>query len=181
VAVRLGGRTRKGVLVVHIASAGIWLGMEAVLGVLVFTALLTGDAGVAATCYQAMELFAVWPLLTGGLLCLLSGVVLGLGTKYGLVRYWWVAVKLALNVVLCLLVLVLLRPGVRDAAAYGRDLAAGHGSTAPALDTSTMIFPPLVSGAALILATALSLYKPWGRLRAGSPTAGSRADRGRAG
>jgi hypothetical protein len=35
---------------------------------------------------------------------LASGVVLGLGTKWGLIRYWWVAAKLVLNVVLVALV-----------------------------------------------------------------------------
>jgi hypothetical protein len=159
---RLGNRTRKGVLVVHIASAGAWIGIEVVLGVLVFTAMFTGDPQVAATCYQAMALFAVWPMLSCGLLCLLSGVVLGLGTRYGLIKYWWVAVKLVLNLVLCVLVLVLLRPGVDDAASYGRDLAAGRD---PATDTTNMIFPPLVSGVSLIFAIVLSLYKPWGRIR----------------
>jgi hypothetical protein len=33
-------------------------------------------------------LFAVWPLIATGLVCLASGVVLGLGTKWGLIRYW---------------------------------------------------------------------------------------------
>jgi hypothetical protein len=41
---------------------------------------------------------------------LTSGVLLGLGTKYGLVRYWWVLVKLVINVVLVALVLILLWP-----------------------------------------------------------------------
>jgi len=160
-AFRLGGGSRKGVLLVHIASAGAWLGIDVVLGVLVFTAALTGDAQVAATCYQALELFAVWPLLAAGLVCLVSGVVLGLGTNYGLVRYWWVATKLALNVVLSGLVLLLLRPVVAETAAAGRQLAAGQAAQA----TSDIFFPPLVSGVALVFAIALSLYKPWGRVR----------------
>jgi len=36
---RLGARTRKGVLVAHIASAGAWIGIDVVMGVLIFTAL----------------------------------------------------------------------------------------------------------------------------------------------
>jgi hypothetical protein len=31
---RLGSRTRKGVLVVHIASAGAWIGIDVVMGLL---------------------------------------------------------------------------------------------------------------------------------------------------
>jgi hypothetical protein len=34
---------RKGVLVVHIVSAGAWIGIDVVMGVLIFTALLSAD------------------------------------------------------------------------------------------------------------------------------------------
>jgi len=162
---RLGKRTRKAVLVTHIVAAGAWLGIDVVMGVMVFTAMLTGDPQTAAICYQALEIFAVWPLLTVGLLCLASGVLLGLGSKYGLVKYWWVATKLVLNLVLTTLVLVLLRPGVGIAAEYGRGLAVGDAGPVP----SDMIFPPIVSSTALIIAFLLSVYKPWGRVRKRSP------------
>ena len=41
---------------------------------------------------------------------LLTGILLGLGSRYGLVRYWWVTVKLALNPVLSGLVLAVFKP-----------------------------------------------------------------------
>lgn len=159
---RLGRRARRAALTVHILGAGAWIGIDVVLGVLVLTALLTSSTATEALCYQALELFAVWPLLTAGLLTLASGIVLGLGTKYGLVRYRWVAVKLAINVVLVALVAFALRPGLADAAAYGELLAAGGSGTS---DVANLVFPPLVSGVALVTATALSVFKPWGRLR----------------
>src|SRR5262245_36123277 len=86
---RLRPGPRKSLLVVHIASAGAWIGIDVVMGVIVFTAL-RGDDATRALCYQALGLFAGWPLVVTGLVCLVSGVVLGLGTVYGLVRYWWV-------------------------------------------------------------------------------------------
>ena len=158
---RLGARTRKGFLVAHIASAGTWIGIDVAMGVIVFTALF-GDEETRALCYRALELFAVWPLIATGLVCLASGVVLGLGTKWGLIRYWWVAVKLALNLVLCTLILIALQPGLGEIAQYGRDLAAG---TATERDMSDLFFPPIVSLSALTFATILSVAKPWGRLR----------------
>lgn len=160
---RLGAKTRKGMLVAHIASAGAWVGIEVALGVLVFTALLTSDPKVVAVSYQAASAFAVWPMLTCGLVCLASGMVLGLGSKYGLLRYWWVAVKLALNLVLCTLVLVLLAPGVTEMAAAGRELTDGRASTVPV--STDLLFPPIVSGVSLLFAMVLSVYKPWGRIR----------------
>ncbi len=158
---RLGARTRKGVLVVHIVLVGVWIGIDVVMAVFIFTALLA-DANTKALCYQALELFAAYPLLTTGLVCLASGVVLGLGTKYGLVRYWWVAIKLVLNIVLTALILVALRPEVTEAAEQGRQFAAG----APAsLGVGNLIFPPIVSPSALLIAVVLAVFKPWGRIR----------------
>jgi hypothetical protein len=162
---RLSGPARKAFLVTHIVSAGAWIGVDVVLAVLVFTAMLTSDTAVAATCYRALSLFAVWPLVVIGLICLGSGVVLGLGTKYGLVRYWWVAVKLGLNIVLTVLAVVALRPVVAQAADYGRLLDLGQAvGDAPA----DLIFPPIVSPACLLFAVVLSVYKPWGRIRPAS-------------
>ena len=159
---RLGAWRRKGVLVVHIVSAGAWIGIDVVMGVLVFTALLAGNEGTRALCYRALELFAVWPLIVTGLVCLASGVVLGLGTKWGLVRYWWVAIKLALNVVLVVLVMFALRPGVIEMAEQGRRFMAGEPAS---LAVGGLVFPPVVSTSALLVATVLAVFKPWGRIR----------------
>jgi hypothetical protein len=159
---RLGARTRKGVLVVHIASAGAWIGIDVVMAVLVFTALLAKNDTTRALCFRALELFVVWPLFTTGLVCLASGVVLGLGTRWGLMRYWWVAIKLALNILLTTLVLVALRPGVMEAAEQGRRFAAGEVAS---LAVGDLIFPPIVSPTALLIATVLAVFKPWGRIR----------------
>ena len=159
---RLSRRGRRAVLTVHIIAAGAWIGIDVVLGVLVFTALATDSTATEALCYRALELFAVWPLLAAGLVTLASGIVLGLGTSYGLIRYWWVAVKLVLNVLLVALVAFALRPGLAEAAAYGELLAAGGSGGA---DVADLVFPPVVSGVALVTATVLSVFKPWGRLR----------------
>jgi hypothetical protein len=161
---RLGSRTRKGVLVLHIASAGAWLGVDVAMGVLIFTALASDDLATRALCYRALELVAVGPLLACGLLSLLTGVVLGLGSRYGLVRYWWVAVKLVLNLVLTALVLVALAPEVAAHADRARQFQAG---LPVPLEVGQLIFPPVVSPAALLVAIVLAVFKPWGRTRQG--------------
>lgn len=157
---RLSARARKTVLLVHIASAGSWLGMDLVLGLLVIT-IVAGDpvgAGAAATSIAA---FAPLPLLVVGLLTLASGVLLGLGTKYGLLRYKWVLVKLVINVVLVVLVLGALGPEVTAVADAGRS-ALADGSTVSAGD---LVFPPVTASLAMAVAMTLSVFKPWGRLR----------------
>jgi hypothetical protein len=159
----LGARTRKGFLVVHKASAGAWIGIDVVMAAVVFTALLADDY-TKALCYRALEMFVVWPLFASGLVCLASGIVLGLGTKWGLLRYWWVAVKLALNVVLVVLVTFALRPGVSEMAERGLRYMTGE---AASLAVGDLIFPPIVSTSALLIAFVLAVFKPWGRLRKG--------------
>jgi hypothetical protein len=159
---RLGARTRKVVLMLHIVASGAWIGIDVVMGVLVFTSIFTQDDAVRALCYQALPVVTTWPLVISGLAALVTGVILGLGSKYGLVRYWWVAVKLALNLVLVALVLVALRPGTAELAEAGARLAAGERIAAPVGD---MVFPPIVSGVSLVFAVILSVFKPWGRLR----------------
>ncbi len=122
---------RRVALIVHIAASGAWLGLELALGALVITALATGDTATEAACLQAIEVVAVGPMIVAGALSLASGIVLGLGTKWGLLRYRWVAVKLVLNVVLLVLVLVALRPGAAEVAEAGRALAAGGEADGP--------------------------------------------------
>jgi uncharacterized membrane protein len=157
---RLGARTRKAVLLLHIASAGSWLGIDVVLGLLVLTAF-TGDEVAAPAALVGIARFATWPLLTAGLLTLASGVLLGLGTKYGLIRYWWVLVKLVLNLVLVTLGVGLLAPMVGELSGQAR-ASLLDGTPLPAL--TDLPFPPVVSGTTLLIAMTLSVFKPWGRI-----------------
>jgi len=159
---RLSTTGRRVVLISHIASAGAWLGVDVAMAVLIFTAKLTDDLQVRASCLRVLELVTVWPLLTCGLICLASGVLLGLGSKWGLVRYWWVLIKLALNLVLTVLVLVLLQGEVTEQARRAGMVLDGQ--LVP-FDLSKLTFPPIVSPTLLLVATILSVVKPWGRVR----------------
>jgi hypothetical protein len=160
--IRLPAPLRKWVLLLHIAAAGVWLGLDVVVAVLVFTARGATGPQTAAFCYRALELLAIWPMAAAALSSLATGVVLGLGTRYGLLRYWWVAVKLALNLLLSSLVIVLLRPGLHEAAGYGRSLAGGVPAT---FDSSWLLYPPIVSTSVLLFALVLAVFKPWGQVR----------------
>jgi hypothetical protein len=158
---RLGARTRNTTLAVHLFSAGAWIGIDVVVAVLVAVGWWSDDPDRRATAYQALGWFVVWPMFTMAVVCLLSGVLLGWGSRWGLVRYGWVAVKLALNLVLTTLILIALRPGLPDVAQHGRNLAAG---TSDSIDVSFLFFPPAVSLTTLALATAIAVFKPWGRI-----------------
>lgn len=165
---RLRPRVRKVALVTHIAAAGSWLGIDLVLGVLVVMTLTADSIGAGAAA-ASIAAFATWPLASIGTLTLATGLVLGVGSKYGLVRYWWVLGKLMVNVVLVVLVVFLLGPGAGSLGDIGR--AALANGTRPAAPLA-LLFPPVVSSTAVIVAMTLSVFKPWGRLSRRSPAIG---------
>ena len=71
-------------------------------------------------------------------------------------------VTLVVNVVLVTLVVLVLWPAMMTAGEAGRSALAD--GTAPAV-TATLVFPPVVSSTALVVAMTLSVFKPWGRTR----------------
>ncbi len=79
-----------------------------------------------------------------------------------MLRYWWVAVKLALNLVLTALVLVSLRGEVAEQAVQARRALTGE--PVP-FDLSDLVYPPTVSPTLLLIALTLSVVKPWGPVR----------------
>lgn len=155
---RLRPAVRKLVLLLHIMSAGIWLGLDVAMAAAVFTALNTDDTRLAAALFQGLETITVVPLLTTGLVCLITGLFLGWGSKYGVVRYWWVLIKLILNLILTALVVLSLRGGVQDIGVYGAQLAVDPTATT---DLRNLIYPPIVSPTALTIAMILAVFKPW--------------------
>ncbi|MFB4315963.1 hypothetical protein [Actinomadura sp. 21ATH] len=168
---RIGRKWRKTLLIAHVVSAGAWIGIDVMVAVLVLTGRFGTTDEVRGLAYQALAAFVVWPMLVSALACLVTGVVLGLGTRWGLLRYWWVAVKLVLNAVLCVLIVVALQPGMAEVGEYGRTL--GPGVPEPAGITN-LFFPPAVSLTALTFATVLAVAKPWGRVRGGRRGGGPR-------
>jgi uncharacterized membrane protein len=121
---RLGNRLRKTVLLLHIVAGGTWFGLDVAMAVLVLTAIGTDSAAVRAYTLQSLKLITVLPMFSAAMLSLITGILLGLGSKYGLLRYWWVAIKLGLNLILATLVVTALRGEVANAAGLGASLPA---------------------------------------------------------
>lgn len=153
---------RRATLVVHIVAAGSWIGIDVLVAVLVTAGWFASDPATRGIAYQALGTFTVWPMLASGLVCLASGLLLGLGTKWGISRYWWVLVKLALTIMLCTLIVFALRPDMGAVVQGGRDIAATGATTT---ELTALFFPPAVSLSLLSVAVALSVFKPWGRVR----------------
>jgi hypothetical protein len=156
---------RRTLLLAHIACAGTWLGMDVVLGVLVFDAMSSAADPGSAVLVAAAAAVGAWPLAVIAVLTLLTGVALGLGTPYGLVRHWWVGLKLAITVVLAVLIVVLLVPLLEGAGEAARSAITDRRPVPVGL----LVYPPVVSSSALLVAMALAVFKPWGRIRRATP------------
>jgi hypothetical protein len=155
---RLSPAARKLTLTVHVAAGVGWLGVHAVLVLLAVTGLSTGDDTlVDATYVVAGEV--VWLVFPFAAISLASGVVLGLGTAWGLVRHAWVAAKLVINVAMLAVSGAVLSRFVGQAADRARD-GASVGDLGPRIlvgSTAGLVL--------LVVATALSVYRPRSRPR----------------
>ena len=152
----LSRRLRRTVLSLHIVGGVGLLGVCAVIVLAHVRALTLDDP------QPAYELLVSTPLL-GIPLSFLSvgtGIVLGLTSKWGVLRYGWVTTKLVLNVSVILVGALILGP---QTAAMADD---GSGSEL------ALIAGSAYDVAALFLATGLSVFKP--------RAAGSRGERARA-
>ncbi|MFJ4922685.1 hypothetical protein [Streptomyces sp. NPDC088725] len=150
-------RLRKSILVTHVASAGIWIGIDVVSIITVAIGWVReGEARTSA--YRALADYFVVPLLVAaliaGAICLVTGLLLGMATKWGLVRYWWVAVKLVLNVAALAMMLAFLGPFT--------ELASGE---QPLEDIWFVSFLAATAMSFLSFAMVISVFKPWGRVR----------------
>jgi len=158
--IRLNRPVRRAVLAAHITSAGAWIGIDVVVAVLVTAGWFGPDPAIRGAAYQILGRFLAAPMLVAALLSALTGLLLGLGTAWGLLRYWWVAVKLVLTVVLCTLIVLLLQPRMSQVSSAGLHLAQ---DSPVAADLTWLFFPPALSLLSLGLAVVLSVFKPWGR------------------
>ncbi|RXS87686.1 DUF2269 domain-containing protein [Streptomyces sp. TM32] len=164
---------RRAVLVLHVAVSVSWLGLTLGLLALGLTGYTTGSPAMATAAYRAMKVFGDWLVLPIALMSLLSGLVLSLGTPWGLARHRWVVIKFWLTLLTLLLSVFALRPGINRLAA-----AAAAGTPAPDIH---LVIAPAVATATYFFLTAISVLKPWGPTKRGSRLRAARSVRDRAG
>ena len=157
---RLSRPARRAALVVHVVASASWVGLTLGLLALGITAATTGSAVTVEASVRAMKLFADWLLLPVAFLTLVSGLVLSLGTQWGLARHRWVYVKFWLTLATTVATVFALRPGVNSAVAA---VAAGG----PLPDAGDVMMGPIVSLSAYVFMTVISVLKPWGLTKRG--------------
>ena len=151
---------RKLALTAHIASSVGWLGAVIVFLGLALVGVRGEDDQLVRSVYIAMEALGWLVIMPFSVAALLSGLIQSAGTKWGFVRYYWVLSKLLITVGAGLL--LLLHMQVMSTVA--------HAASAGTLATNHLRDPRMQllgdAGAAsvvLLIAVALSVFKPRGR------------------
>jgi uncharacterized membrane protein len=155
---------RRAVLTVHIVASVGLLGECAGILAINVRAATTGDPALAAASYELLGMFSVLFGIPLSMASLVTGLALGLGTKWGVLRHWWVTTKLLLILSVVVVGALVIGPAVAA-------MREGRGG-----DESVLILASAYDVLALSLATGLSVYKPGRRRsRRGRPTVTGRA------
>jgi hypothetical protein len=142
-------RTRNVVLTIHIVVSVGLLGDSAGFLAVAIRRALSDDPAFVDASHNLLGTFALFFGIPLSFLTLLTGIALGLGTRWGVLRYPWVIAKLVLIVTVIVVGATILRPVLAD---------DGNPSSTP------LIIGAAYDVAALSVATALGVFKP-GRAR----------------
>jgi hypothetical protein len=146
---------RKPLLVVHIVASVGLIGTTLVLLALGISGLRGADP---RTVYPAARLVEAWLVAPLAVTALASGLVQSVTSEWGLIRYWWVVIKLTITAVLTMVVFLVLAPGLAAIA----NTAAGQITDGQRLRVALFPSAALVL---LVLNVVLGTYKPRRRLR----------------
>jgi hypothetical protein len=157
-------RVRKLALIAHVVSSVGWLGAVAAFLVLSIVGLFSTHAETVRSAYVAMDLIGQFAIVPLSLAAVLTGVVQGLGTQWGLFRYYWVLTKFTLTIVATLLLILHQFTAVAAAAARVSAAATDALPDVGRLGTQ-LVFDASAAIVVLLVTVTLSVYKPWGRIR----------------
>ena len=150
-------RLRKFALTAHVTTTVGWLGAVVVFLALAVVGLTSQDAQTVRGAYLVMEPAAWFVLVPLAIASLLTGIVMSLGTTWGLFRHYWVLFKLGINVFATFILLIYMETF---------SLMAGVAADPSAdLDVVRNAPPGLHAALALLVllvATVLAVYKPRG-------------------
>jgi uncharacterized membrane protein len=141
----------------HVTSSVGWIGAVVVFLALAIVGLTSEDAQTVRGAYLVMEPAAWWVLVPLAFASLLTGIVMSLGTPWGLFQHYWVVFKLVIAV-FSTIVLLIYMGTFRYMAAVAADPSAELDMVRNASPTFHAVLALLV----LLVATVLGVYKPRG-------------------
>ena len=164
---RLRPKPRKALVAAHAVAAACWIGIAVAFVAMSVVAMSANDIDVSRVVYELMALFDITLLPWANFATFLTGIALSLTTKWGLIKYYWVAAKLTIAAGILIMAFGFLHDSLESAATQAEHLAAAGGSAAQITNASDVVLWGFGCAAlSLIGALLLSLYKPGGRIRA---------------
>lgn len=150
-------RVRKAALFAHATSSAGWIGAVAVFLVVAVIGMTSDNAQTVRGVYLVMEP-AAWRILVPlAIASLVSGLVMSLGTAWGLFRHYWVIFKLAISVFATIILLIYLGTFRLMAG-----VAANPASDPDAIRNPSPVLHATLALLLLLAANLLAVYKPLG-------------------
>lgn len=155
---------RRANLTLHVISSVGWLGAVVAFLVLSVTGVRSHTPETVRAVYVAMNVIGLLVIVPLSIASLLTGIVQGLGTPWGLFRYYWVVAKLALTIAAT--ALLMLHQFIAVATAAEKVMLPAPGSLPDVGPLATqLVFDAGLAIVVLLVTTTLSVFKPWGRIR----------------
>lgn len=148
---------RRFALTAHIVASVGWLGAVVVFLALAVVGLTSPDAQTVRGAYLVMEPAAWFVLVPLAFASLLSGLVMSLGTTWGLLRHYWVLFKLLIAIVATGILLVYM--GTFRLMA---DVAADPAAELAVVRNPSPLLHAVLALLVLLVAAVLAVYKPKG-------------------
>lgn len=171
--VAFGPELRRVVLTAHIVVSVGWIGAAAAYLALGIAAAVSEDVATVRAGWIAMLLTGWYVIVPLACLALVTGLLLALGTPWGLFRHYWVVIALVLTV-LSVVVLLLHMPTVNASTVVAR---TASDTTVAGLDGD--IVHPALGLVVLVVIAVLNVHKPRGLTRYGARKQADRRERQR--
>jgi len=149
---------RKAWLTIHIVCSVGWMGAVLAFVALDVTTVTAGSVAVLRAAYIAMDLITRWAIVPLAAAALATGLVVSLGTTWGLFRHYWVVVSLLLTAVATLVLLVQV-----PLISHRAELAALSSTTDGDIRALGNLLLHSIGGTLMLLVIlVLNMYKPQG-------------------
>ena len=151
----LRSQVRRFALTSHVTVSVGWIGAVAVFLSLAGLGLTSRDPATVRGVYLVMEHAAWLTLLPLAFATLATGLVMSLGTSWGLFRHYWVVFKLVITA-FATTVLMIYMQTFRQMAA----VAADTGTDLELVRNPSPLVHSVLALVVLVIATVLAIYKP---------------------
>ena len=163
---------RRVALTVHVLCSVGWIGAAAAYLALGVAAQTSKRASTVRAAWTAMDITGWYVIVPLGVAALVTGLLMSVGTRWGLIRHYWVLIALILTS-FSLAVLVLHMPSVTATA-----MQAATADDASVTELGGDILHPAGGIAILLVVAVLNMYKPRGLTRHGQRRAAGDSHRG---